>query len=857
MSHKDVSMLYMLVLSLFFSTSALEGGFAPWASDTDPADVPKSHVQDVTSSPFTYSITQGGTMDGKMCTTLPGVWEPYEQTWESNRSIRMENVGTSNIINPWLKIGPIDFYSQQTMADSVVEGLSTDREKALAIFYFYITHRFHKGNGDNGAQGDVSQAINVFGFNTCGNSTLCISDLLDKVGMRDCIFSHCPGHVVPQVFFDGKYNTLDGDMATFMLMRDNHTLANELDLVRDHDLIKRVHQYGIMSSMNPLKNNEDYAQYYTWEGSTTVQLDGWAWWNMSMVLRPHEALEWRWGHETPVKYHGDMAGYPPMVPDTIYNGLWEYAPDFQNDSQWREGATVTNISNKDGVLTATEGGTGIVLWHMKVPYQFIGGAISASGDGYAFEIGFIDPKDWRKTVYTPLATLAEFDGKFVGRTASAYEYWLKCTLTGNASLKSIRIKNDIQMAPLAMPSMTVGNNSFTYLEHTDDKTGANAARNLRITHNWVERSKTRPPNASASPVYPIHGDHSDGTDVVFRWTAATDPDGDAIKDYHFQLSDRPDMRWPMSPNFDKYISKTPDTGNARYTLPRPGLLTHDKTYYWHVKAKDSNGVWGPWSDTWSFTAQGPAYPINVAMKHNAETGTGTLTWSANPGGRAPVKYRVYGSDEQGFTVHDAPYDVKIGETAELTSPFPANFLAEVTGTSLDVIGMGNALANANKAYYRVVAVDGNDKRSGDSDYVEAPRPFIYSTPVTNAPAGMAYRYEVKAIRSIGDLGRRDNARPKPGTRFWKIEPLTFSLTQKPGWMSINTDTGLITGTSDGTGGPVTVSVILTKEHRLVFDENNIVWGNEYEKSKTYETAGPVTQQFIVSGTHDTTPPINK
>ena len=228
-----------------------KGAFEPWASNTDPTDVPKSHVQDVTTSPFTYNITQGGTMDGKMCTTLPGVWEPYEQTWESNRSIRMENVGAANVINPWLKIGPIDFFSQQTIADSVVEGLSTDREKALAIFYFYITHRYHKGNGDNGAQGDVSQAMNVFGFNTCGNSTLCISDLLDKVGMRDCIFSHCPGHVVPQVFFDGKYNTLDGDMATMMLLRDNHTLANELDLVRDHDLIKRVHQYGIMSPMNP------------------------------------------------------------------------------------------------------------------------------------------------------------------------------------------------------------------------------------------------------------------------------------------------------------------------------------------------------------------------------------------------------------------------------------------------------------------------------------------------------------------------------------------------------------------------------------------------------------------------------
>ena len=110
--------------------------------------------------------------------------------------------------------------------------------------------------------------------------------------------------------------------------------------------------------------------------------------------------------------------------------------------------------------------------------------------------------------------------------------------------------------------------------------------------------------------------------------------------------------------------------------------------------------------------------------------------------------------------------------------------------------------NANKAYYRVVAVDDQENRSGDSEYVEATRPFIYSAPVTNAPADQPYRYQVKAIRSLGDLTRRDGAKPKPGTKFWKVEPLKFSLTQRPDWMSINADTGLITGTSDGTGGTV-------------------------------------------------------
>jgi Putative Ig domain len=218
-------------------------------------------------------------------------------------------------------------------------------------------------------------------------------------------------------------------------------------------------------------------------------------------------------------------------------------------------------------------------------------------------------------------------------------------------------------------------------------------------------------------------------------------------------------------------------------------------------------------------------------------------------GRSPAKYRVYGSDEKGFTVHDTPYEVNLGDTKELANPFPASFVAEVTGTSLDVVGVGNALPNANKAYYRVVAVDAKGKRSADSDYVEAPRPFIYSTPVTSAPSGQPYSYQVKAIRSQGDLTRRDAAKPKPGAKFWKIEPLKFSLTQKPSWMRINADTGLITGTSDGTGGKVIVTATLTKEHRLVHDKDNIVWGNEYEQSRTYESVGPVIQQFVVNGTN--------
>ena len=430
---------------------------------------------------------------------------------------------------------------------------------------------------------------------------------------------------------------------------------------------------------------------------------------------------------------------------------------------------MTNITNKDGVLTATEEGTGTIVWHMKVPFQFIGGNLAAAGDGYAFELGFTDPKDW-KTTYTALAALAEFDGKFKDRTAMGNEYWIKCTLTGNASLIGVRIKNDIQMASLAMPSMTVGNNRFTYLEHTDDKTGANAARNVRITHSWVERSKTRPPEsariANISGQWRRERRHGCGVSVERRH-------GPRRRVHHgssFPAFGPSRHEMALSPNFDKYISKTPDKGNARYTLPRPGLLTHGTTYYWHVKAKDSNGVWGPWSDTWSFTAQGPAYPINLAIKHNPTTGIGTLTWSANPAGRPPAKYRVYGSDEKGFTVHDTPYEVNLGDTKDFANPFPANFVAEVKALPW----MLWAWATRSQTPTRPITVSwrwtARTREAGIRIMSKPLRPFIYSAPVTSAPAGQPYRYQVKAIRSLGDLTRRDAAKPKPGIKFWKIDP---------------------------------------------------------------------------------------
>ena len=70
---------------------------------------------------------------------------------------------------------------------------------------------------------------------------------------------------------------------------------------------------------------------------------------MNMVLRPGEAIVWRWGQWNPVKHHGALYTMPAYT-HTIYNGLWEYRPDLSKPS-WRQGTTMVEHvrPGKDGL----------------------------------------------------------------------------------------------------------------------------------------------------------------------------------------------------------------------------------------------------------------------------------------------------------------------------------------------------------------------------------------------------------------------------------------------------------------------------------------------------------------------------
>jgi len=812
----------MLLMFVLLPMAANDEPLAPWGADRHASDVLERDVREIAARRAEYVLVQQGTLDGQNCRSPHGVWQPFRQTWESNRRVRIENVGTTDVVNPWLSNGHSDFRSLQEIVARVVKPGMTDKDKAMALWWQEVQHRFHF-EGDNNELLSPVKVFNVYGHNTCGNDSICLAGQWKLAGLKVAP-ARLVGHCVSQAFFDGGWHLLDGDMQSIYLLRDNETIAGEQDLVRDHDLVKRTHTQGILQP-DRRAGDEWESSIYVFEGEVAGDRNADVGTSMNMTLRPGEALVWRWGHVNPVKYHG---GGQPRFPDQICNGLWEYRPDFSKGT-WREGAAaVEGIKVRDDALSAEEGKTGTIMWTMRSPYVFVGGKLAVEGHGAKFAISW-DGKSWEEID-------GNLDSQFPPQGTARYVYHLRCQLAGDARLRRLAIVNDLQMAPLTLPGMEIGRNKFVYTDQSPEE------GKVQITHEWVERSASRPPEAPPEAVFPTDGGEANGTDIVFQWKPSTDPDGDEIADYHFELSSHSDMRWPLSMSFAKLISRTADAGQPRFSLATPGQLNPDREYFWRVRAQDQRGVWGPWSKTWSFTPRGPAVPLDVTLEFDGTQGT--LRWAPNPRGRKPAAYRVYASDEKGFSVSDELYQVSTGISQELAVEFPANFVAEVRTAELAVVGAAVTLKRANKAFYRVVAVDAVGKRSGPSDYAAAPRPFIFSKPPARATKGKEYRYAVSAIRSLGDLRMRI-VEGKETTNFWDVEQPRFRIERGPAWLMIDEKTGRLSGTPDAVGKSEVVLAVTLKRNLRRLDGEALKWGAEKVITSGTETVGTASQSFVI------------
>ena len=98
-----------VILAMLGVAAGSNETLAPWGTKSHPTDAPKRHVEKIAVGRHVYVVRQGGTMDGANCRSPIGVGmmdgPAIEQTWESNRAVRLENTGETDVINPWLSNG--------------------------------------------------------------------------------------------------------------------------------------------------------------------------------------------------------------------------------------------------------------------------------------------------------------------------------------------------------------------------------------------------------------------------------------------------------------------------------------------------------------------------------------------------------------------------------------------------------------------------------------------------------------------------------------------------------------------------------------------------------------------------------
>ena len=801
---------------------------AKW--DSIKGDYEKKHEEIITSGSHTYRVKMAGKIDGVM-TRMPISYGAYYQGWQPNRFMRLENIGDTDVMNPWITVnGKRNWKTLNDIAEDAIGGYTTERGKARAIWEFQRNHRFHATTWGKESN-DAVKVYNIYGYTLCGNDAQVISDLWKAAGLRTRR-GYPVGHVVAEAFYNGEYHLLDGDEHAIYLRRDNVTIASEAEVVLDHDLVKRTHTYGI-DRQDSRATDEFSASLYGYEGKRKGELGGRTKHTMAYILRPGESMEWRWDHigkqytagtEAPdgkwrKDGEGDLAVWGERAYENMRNGVMRYVPNLE-DSIYRKGVeSESNIAvvSEDGIRPAIHpfktGQTARIIWRIASAYVIVGGKIQAffhrAGAEDLLRIKLSrDGKKW-DTLWTAQTT-GDFceevvlDDKLSPRGFPQYEYFLQIEMAanmekGDVGVDRIEFITDVQMSLLGLPELELGENQVRYTDETEEP------RRVRITHSWMERTAWSSPS-TPHPMVPSNGTTMEGTLVKFRWRPPDNSGSSEVEDYHFQLSSMQDMRWPLSPNFDKLISKTASRSKAEWIAPCIGLLNPDTDYYWRVRAKNANGVWGPWSEVSSFKCAAPGVPINVRAIVDENAGTVVLTWEANPRGRRPVMFRIYGSNEKGFTVSDTEYMVVMGRgfckdmdefnsKADIPSrnavKTPSNFMTATNEISLMVVGPELILPNANRAFYRVVAVDENGNESGASDYADFPRPFIYSRLPKKVKAGTLLTHEPGLITSIGDLKCKQGYK----AAFWDKEYLSFSLIRAPQWLKINPQTGKISGTA--------------------------------------------------------------
>ncbi|MFQ5808211.1 MAG: hypothetical protein ACE5JM_01220, partial [Armatimonadota bacterium] len=134
----------------------------------------------------------------------------------------------------------IDCSSATSIVADVCAGLTTDQERAVALFDFVRRLMFHYPNRPSRRDvHDTLHLINTYGYSFCSQQALLTVHLWQEAGIKGEVWS-VPGHATMQAEYDGGHHWFDALIGAYVFRRDDKTIASLQEIAEDRTLLTRA-----------------------------------------------------------------------------------------------------------------------------------------------------------------------------------------------------------------------------------------------------------------------------------------------------------------------------------------------------------------------------------------------------------------------------------------------------------------------------------------------------------------------------------------------------------------------------------------------------------------------------------------
>lgn len=766
-------------------------------------------------SPETKSVTLSGNLDETRF-----LWPNMPAKRRLFSSISIANEGDRAILNPRVSVNGFRVpLSSEELLRTISDNPKAPLDRVLRIFNTigrYSTHAL-----------PLNEPVDPLFYFLNGSWGLCN----DKTGVQAALWnlsgyrwreSEPYNHTSAEVEIQGKTLHLDADLQTYYLKHDNLTIASAQDIREDPMLVLRaVHEHSYdrfprMAAEPDVEmyfSSEKYAALYPPRDSspplTSRKQEKKI---LSILLRPGEAYGWHTAGKKIIHPSTETDDVAAVARDL----LWETFLDLSNRAhRWffndgkgkKDPINQAIVDIKDSVLTIP----------YQLPFPVIGMQIrliplnaekhDLPGSRQKISIMLVTPEQTFEE-WAPYADVIKgfhsLDGLVKSIPFPLREFQLR--IDGRrlqledqraATLQGIRIRLNGLSTVFAFRALRTGENALIY---TDDS----PSRSVRIDIAAEPEQVALPsfPNAQFSPR--SHAEVSESR-LRFVWPGAV---GGHVAGYQLQISLFPDMRYPLSPTFDRLVrgEEIRTVGGAvQFRFPWRGMLPVNKTLYWRVRPFNDSLLAGDWSEIRSFRAIGPGAPENPRTMEQG--GKIVLTWKPADYGSSPSRYEIHMSSLEGFMPMDKPHRIlgfsdhdagkKCWHDVCATSwpVVPATF---ITSTRETKIVLNKSLLTDKKkrlgAQWRVIAVDAEGSQSCPSPQGFLRTPMLVPPEIIALPPGKV-TYQVPVIST---LGRVLAGPPDYYLGTWSNPRLTYTLQpvaeQKPSDWKIDRVKGIIRGT---------------------------------------------------------------